>query len=862
MKKLTLLFCTCMVMVLPAFLYAQEVDYASRFYELRYCSSQNYYSVDSVEVLNIYGDVFYRGEMYTKPYELLDHDSLLLIREENGWVTYEASGKIIKTEPYYNLIHSKEGMQGLSDNTGKVLIPPIYDEIEYGPLATDKNPFPASVVARKRKGDKMMEGIVSIDNEILLPFEYSYIYTHKNFTLVEKEVEIHKNGESEFHTLSGFIDWCDNEKKVKILTDCVFDVYVPDELLGRIVPYGNLIPVKNPSTGLLGYVDKYGKIVIPYKYSDVSPYTYFDDENYTVLWCKHSNDRLYDLFDAETGERLLFDCEEWQYDEYYGKHRLWGKKKNIWYCIDCKTKKTLYSFACETTQWLSNIWYKTNNVWNCIDIETGKALVSLNNVDDILWDFKINGDANYACIKQDNRVGIIDPSTGKVIVPCQYSYEKDVKFLVPIYSERQEYVIYVDKQNHTIYFIRLTDGKIVKTFDKVSDIKPGPWYPDNTWVITDMEKNIIFCTTSGQVIVGPDYQTKELLYVGPDFIVAKSVGIFDYSGNLLLNLGEDCGNIQYYNSGDYMLPGLSVHYYNKKNGTRRDEYYYYDEGKLKRMESSNDLYRYYYAQCQEKFRNQPSDVDKNIPVATEKKANTYVYIIANENYASATDVPFGLNDGRSFKEYCEKTLGILPNHIKLYENATTGQVITCVEQMKRAAAANNGDIDIIFYYAGHAFSDEDKNACLLPTDGDPSVSATGYSLDRLYDELGQLQVNSIICFIDACYSGATRDDKMLQTGRALIVQPKAEEPRGNMVVFSASSGNETAHQYQSKKHGMFTYYLLKKLQESNGNVTLGELSKYIEENVKKMSFEINERPQNPTTMPSPAMVLKWKGLWL
>jgi hypothetical protein len=37
-------------------------------------------------------------------------------------------------------------------------------------------------------------------------------------------------------------------------------------------------------------------------------------------------------------------------------------------------------------------------------------------------------------------------------------------------------------------------------------------------------------------------------------------------------------------------------------------------------------------------------------------------------------------------------------------------------------------------------------------------------------------------------------------------------PQGNMVVFSAAQGDETAYPNNDEKHGMFTYFLLKKLQ--------------------------------------------------
>lgn len=71
-----------------------------------------------------------------------------------------------------------------------------------------------------------------------------------------------------------------------------------------------------------------------------------------------------------------------------------------------------------------------------------------------------------------------------------------------------------------------------------------------------------------------------------------------------------------------------------------------------------------------------ADVDTHIPyggIGTNDK--TFAVIIANENYGQ--DVPrveYALNDGRTFKTYCQRVLGIPNENIKLVENATFGQM--------------------------------------------------------------------------------------------------------------------------------------------------------------------------------------------
>lgn len=257
-----------------------------------------------------------------------------------------------------------------------------------------------------------------------------------------------------------------------------------------------------------------------------------------------------------------------------------------------------------------------------------------------------------------------------------------------------------------------------------------------------------------------------------------------------------------------------------------------------------------------------SDVDRDIPNGPKADNNTYAFIIANENYPVAK-VPYALNDGWMFEQYCRKTLGIKDENIHLFEDATAGNIIACVEQIKQAAKNANGQATIVFYYAGHAFPDEERNtAYLLPVDGDSKNIATGYSLEKFYKELNSVPTRQLVCFIDACFSGATRDDQMLIGGRGVAIKVKDEIPQGNMVVMTSATGAETAHSFEEMHHGLFTYYLLQKLQETKGDISLGDLSDYVTKMVKRKSVLINQKKQTPTVIPSPQMQSTWREIKL
>lgn len=258
-----------------------------------------------------------------------------------------------------------------------------------------------------------------------------------------------------------------------------------------------------------------------------------------------------------------------------------------------------------------------------------------------------------------------------------------------------------------------------------------------------------------------------------------------------------------------------------------------------------------------------SDVDKNIPEAKGVNDKTFAVIISNENYDMVAKVPMALNDGETFSQYCKKTLGLPENNVRLYQDASFGVMIRALRDIKDIAAAYNGDIRVIFYYAGHGIPNEaTKDAFLLPIDADGTQTEGCYSLNRLYSELGALNARSVVVFLDACFSGANRDGEMLASARGVALKVKKEAPKGNMIIFSAASDDETAFPYKEKGHGLFTYFLLKKLQESKGNVNLHELGDYITQNVKKRSVVVNRKAQTPTVTPSASMTDDWQQIKL
>lgn len=260
-----------------------------------------------------------------------------------------------------------------------------------------------------------------------------------------------------------------------------------------------------------------------------------------------------------------------------------------------------------------------------------------------------------------------------------------------------------------------------------------------------------------------------------------------------------------------------------------------------------------------------SDVDMNIPVTNRCNDNTFAVIIANNDYKKVANVDNAENDGRIFAEYCNKVLGIPQTHIRTHYNVTYGELLDAVEDIKSIATAKRGNLDVIFYYAGHGVPNEQtKSAYILPVDADGKQMRLCYPLSELYAELNSMKANNTLVFLDACFSGATRSsNEMLLSARSVAIDVDPDEVDGKLVIFSAASGDQTALSYDEQNHGMFTYFLLKRLKETKGNIDLGALADYLTENVSLESQLKNKKQQIPTVIAGNEYgITSWKNIRL
>lgn len=259
------------------------------------------------------------------------------------------------------------------------------------------------------------------------------------------------------------------------------------------------------------------------------------------------------------------------------------------------------------------------------------------------------------------------------------------------------------------------------------------------------------------------------------------------------------------------------------------------------------------------------NVDDDIPVSRSKQRNTYALIIGNEDYRSRQrslaveqNAEFAIRDAEVFKRYCENTLGIPERQIRLLKNATAAEISQGLAWINNLSKIENGNANLIFYYSGHGLPDQEtQSPVLLPVDVSANHVEYGVPLADAYASLVEHPARRITVFLDACFSGTGKNQGLLPN-KGIKVRADKNVILGNMVVFSSSSELETSSVYREARHGYFTYFLLKKLKETRGNLRYDELGSYLIRSVQKETG-LNGIVQTPEVNASEKVADSWQS---
>ncbi|MBQ7941201.1 MAG: caspase family protein [Muribaculaceae bacterium] len=257
-----------------------------------------------------------------------------------------------------------------------------------------------------------------------------------------------------------------------------------------------------------------------------------------------------------------------------------------------------------------------------------------------------------------------------------------------------------------------------------------------------------------------------------------------------------------------------------------------------------------------------SDVDVNVPEIPDSlvNENAYALIISNENYDNSDKVPHAINDGTSFKNYCVNVLGIPAKNIEFVADASYATMVKKIEHFSNVLSVVGPEARGVVYYSGHGVPNlETGEAFFLPKDGVMGSFEFSIPINSLYSTLGSTGAKRIDVYLDCCFGGVSRSGHSLYAARGTLIKPRESAPKGNMMVFTACSGKQYAKPHDEQPHGLFTYFLLKKLKETSGNITMGELFEYVKKEVYLKADEMKHE-QTPTMSVSTEMSTSWQTM--
>ena len=263
-------------------------------------------------------------------------------------------------------------------------------------------------------------------------------------------------------------------------------------------------------------------------------------------------------------------------------------------------------------------------------------------------------------------------------------------------------------------------------------------------------------------------------------------------------------------------------------------------------------------------------VVRTYPKLNPSKINGYknndrvAIIIGIEKYKDIFECIYCNRDASFFREYAIRALGVESSNIKLLvdSNATRPEILKALK-IWLPRIAGEGAKEIYIFFSGHGLATfSGSDLYLLPQNGNSQLlEDTAISRTELISLIQTVNPKSITMFFDTCYSGKTRNERMLieKLKPILIVPDEKEMLLDNFTIFSASEFDQVSGSIEEAQQGIFSYYLMKGLEgEADGNqdkqITNGELITYLKTKVSKEAFSHN-REQDPTLVGEADQVL-------
>jgi hypothetical protein len=226
-------------------------------------------------------------------------------------------------------------------------------------------------------------------------------------------------------------------------------------------------------------------------------------------------------------------------------------------------------------------------------------------------------------------------------------------------------------------------------------------------------------------------------------------------------------------------------------------------------------------------------------IALPAQAKRIALVMGNDNYTSVSKLQKAGNDATAMAREL-KAAGFT---VQLHKDLNYRGMVRAVE-----AFTNNitGGDEVVVFFAGHGVQIR-NGSYLLPTDieanSESEVEKTAYELLALTDKISEAKPAFSLVMVDAC-----RDNPLKSKGRSIGNArglSAIEPPKGQMVVYSASRGQQALDRLSDKDpnpNGVFTREFITQMQKPG--VRIEDIMRSVQDSVETLAKSVSheQRP--------------------
>ena len=400
--------------------------------------------------------------------------------------------------------------------------------------------------------------------------------------------------------------------------------------------------------------------------------------------------------------------------------------------------------------------------------------------------------------------------------------------------------VVIGSMDHKLYCLEGSSGKEKWSFQAESPIIASP-------ILGDLDEDgvveVVACDREGDIYIlsGPDGKVETSSLLNGGIRATPLLSDLNGDGRFELILGDDKGKLRRFDT-----PG---------GGKLIWAQFQFDSSNTGIMSPLTDA--------------DLADVDLPPKLPWMKREAVSVSIGISQYGKYAPEAEFADRDAIVFAEYAQDVLGVPEENLYLLvnEKANKGEFDKLFGErgwISRRVNINPSQTDVFIFYSGHGITSSNSKRFLVPYGSDPNYPESCYSFEKLINSLRKLKAKTITIFIDACFSGMGRKgETLVKHAKWLVLPPIDIETPSGITIFTSSSGSEISLSYPQKRHGLFTYYLLKGLkgeadEDGDFKVTVRELFKFVSRKVRREALRRFDREQTPSLITSDSSrVLMW-----